>query len=125
MHSSTCQFTRWSTSAPCKYLTKFFFVQIHQHVRKLTSFSSLSFATFCRLLLFVLAGLRASRSIFEKLLDVVLEAPMSFFDTTPVGRIINRFSKDLYVSSAHYDVVFNSQCQFPLTQHYKSRYIDG
>eukprot|EP00581_Thalassiosira_minuscula_P016410 CAMPEP_0183715472 /NCGR_PEP_ID=MMETSP0737-20130205/9671_1 /TAXON_ID=385413 /ORGANISM="Thalassiosira miniscula, Strain CCMP1093" /LENGTH=1569 /DNA_ID=CAMNT_0025944567 /DNA_START=70 /DNA_END=4779 /DNA_ORIENTATION=+ len=53
-------------------------------------------ATLCRLLLFVFAGLRASRSMFEQLLGVVLQAPMSFFDTTPIGRIINRFSKDLY-----------------------------
>jgi ABC-type multidrug transport system fused ATPase/permease subunit len=36
-------------------------------------------------------------SIFEQLLDVVLEAPMKFFDTTPTGRIINRYSKDMYM----------------------------
>merc|ERR1719401_798287 len=52
--------------------------------------------TSCRVVLFCLAGLRASRSMFEHLLDAVLGAPMSFFDTTPTGRIINRFSKDLY-----------------------------
>lgn len=38
-------------------------------------------ATFCRLFLFITAGLRASCSMFEELLDVVLQAPMSFFDT--------------------------------------------
>jgi ATP-binding cassette, subfamily C (CFTR/MRP), member 1 len=31
--------------------------------------------------------------LFTNLLDAVLHAPMSFFDTTPVGRLINRFSK--------------------------------
>ena len=27
------------------------------------------------------------------MLEVIMKAPMAFFDTTPVGRIINRFSK--------------------------------
>lgn len=35
--------------------------------------------------------------MFARLLDVVLRAPMAFFDTTPIGRIVNRFSKDCYV----------------------------
>ncbi len=35
----------------------------------------------CRLLLIMFSGLRASRILFEELLDVVLRAPMSFFDS--------------------------------------------
>jgi ABC-type multidrug transport system fused ATPase/permease subunit len=34
--------------------------------------------------------------IFANLLDVIMRAPMSYFDTTPVGRIVNRFSQDMY-----------------------------
>lgn len=40
-------------------------------------------------------GLRASRIIFERLLQSVLKAKIRFFDSTPIGRIMNRFSKDI------------------------------
>jgi len=53
-------------------------------------------AIFIRVLAIVLSGLKASRILYEEVLDTVLRAPMSFFDTTPLGRIINRFSKDIY-----------------------------
>ena len=37
---------------------------------------------------------RACRWMHENLLSRVMKMPMSFFDTTPSGRIINRFSRD-------------------------------
>lgn len=41
------------------------------------------------------AGIRASNLIFQQVLVRVLGARLRFFDKTPLGRIMNRFSKDI------------------------------
>lgn len=43
----------------------------------------------------IFGTMRASRTLHSKLLSSILHAPMYFFDTTPLGRIINRFSRDI------------------------------
>ncbi|KAF9576697.1 hypothetical protein EC968_005470 [Mortierella alpina] len=43
----------------------------------------------------VVCGIRASKVLYDRLLTRVLRLPMSFFDTTPMGRIVNRFSSDM------------------------------
>ncbi|MES1911546.1 MAG: hypothetical protein MHM6MM_003960, partial [Cercozoa sp. M6MM] len=48
-----------------------------------------------RALLFALGSVRASRWHHERILQGIAEAPVSLFDTMPIGRIINRFSKDI------------------------------
>ncbi|KAG7661583.1 uncharacterized protein J8A68_004850 [[Candida] subhashii] len=40
-------------------------------------------------------GLNASRKIHDKMAKRVMYAPMSFFEETPVGRIMNRFTNDV------------------------------
>lgn len=40
-------------------------------------------------------GTNSSRVMLHNAMTRVLRAPMSFFDTTPLGRITNRFSKDV------------------------------
>lgn len=40
-------------------------------------------------------GTTASKVMLHRAITQVLRAPMSFFDTTPLGRITNRFSKDV------------------------------
>ncbi|KAG0046289.1 hypothetical protein BGZ83_008529 [Gryganskiella cystojenkinii] len=41
------------------------------------------------------AAIMAARHLHDRLLNNLLRQPMSFFDVTPVGRIINRFSSDV------------------------------
>ena len=41
------------------------------------------------------SGTNASKTMLQRAMQRVLRAPMSFFDTTPLGRITNRFSKDV------------------------------
>nr|QWN59135.1 ATP-binding cassette C transporter [Rehmannia glutinosa] len=54
-------------------------------------------SAFCVLLrasLVAIAGLLTSEKLFSNMLNSVLRAPMSFFDSTPAGRILNRVSTD-------------------------------
>lgn len=39
--------------------------------------------------------LKASVKLHDDLTDVVLKAPISFFDVTPIGRVLNRFAADM------------------------------
>ncbi|KAI8621550.1 ABC transporter type 1, transmembrane domain-containing protein [Chytriomyces sp. MP71] len=43
----------------------------------------------------VFGAIRASTSLHQSLLSSVLGAPLRFFEITPLGRILNRFSKDI------------------------------
>ncbi|GFZ16425.1 multidrug resistance-associated protein 14 [Actinidia rufa] len=45
----------------------------------------------------VALGLKTSHSIFSKLMTSLFRAPMSFYDSTPLGRILSRVSSDLSV----------------------------
>ncbi|XP_034495248.1 multidrug resistance-associated protein 9 [Ailuropoda melanoleuca] len=44
---------------------------------------------------FTKTTLMASSSLHDHVFDKILKTPMSFFDTTPTGRLMNRFSKDM------------------------------
>lgn len=39
--------------------------------------------------------LQAARILHQKMAIAIFRSPMSFFDTTPAGRILNRFSSDV------------------------------
>ncbi|OQS04209.1 ATP-binding Cassette (ABC) Superfamily, partial [Thraustotheca clavata] len=50
-------------------------------------------------------GLRGSQHLFDAMLRSLLKAPMRFFDTNPIGRILNRFGDD--VTSCDLGIPFN------------------
>ncbi|KAI9018109.1 P-loop containing nucleoside triphosphate hydrolase protein [Phycomyces nitens] len=68
-------------------------VDFYLSIYILITFSSIIFGT-SRFAVAFYGTLKANKKLYERLLHRVLRAPLRFFDTTPVGRILNRFSKD-------------------------------
>uniref|UniRef100_A0AAR2KRQ3 ATP-binding cassette, sub-family C (CFTR/MRP), member 2 n=1 Tax=Pygocentrus nattereri TaxID=42514 RepID=A0AAR2KRQ3_PYGNA len=54
------------------------------------------FLVFVGTLLLADGAICASRTLHTRLLSNILRAPMLFFDTTPSGRVVNRFAKDMF-----------------------------
>uniref|UniRef100_A0A8C2YRI5 ATP-binding cassette sub-family C member 10 n=1 Tax=Chinchilla lanigera TaxID=34839 RepID=A0A8C2YRI5_CHILA len=54
-----------------------------------------SLCTLLRAVFFAAGTLRAAATLHRRLLQRVLQAPVSFFDSTPTGRVVNRFSSDV------------------------------
>lgn len=75
---------------------------------------------FIRSFSIVSLGLETSRSIFSTLLNSLFRAPMSFFDATPLGRILSRVRLSVYLNakSEHLLHIVKS-----LTCSYSCRYL--
>ncbi|KAK3724345.1 hypothetical protein QZH41_010856, partial [Actinostola sp. cb2023] len=56
-----------------------------------------SFFTLISSLILTCGAYVASRLLHDNLLVNILRSPMSYFESTPLGRIVNRFSKDMFV----------------------------
>ncbi|XP_012874679.1 PREDICTED: multidrug resistance-associated protein 7 isoform X1 [Dipodomys ordii] len=54
-----------------------------------------SICTLLRAVLFAAGTLKAAATLHRRLLHRVLLAPVTFFDSTPMGRVLNRFSSDV------------------------------
>ncbi|XP_067314085.1 ATP-binding cassette sub-family C member 5 [Pseudorasbora parva] len=69
-------------------------VQYYSRVYVLSMGAALFLKT-VRGLVFVKCTVRAASVLHDKLFKTLLLSPMRFFDTTPLGRILNRFSRDM------------------------------
>lgn len=78
-------------SYPCCYVVLHFY-SIYRHYFAFISF--LAILDYSVTLAPMLGALRAGRHLHSKLLENIMRLPLKFFDTTPVGRIISRFSND-------------------------------
>jgi len=58
------------------------------------SFGMLFFWSF-RSVLMQIFGITATQEMHRQMLDAVMRCPLSFFESTPMGRLISRFSKDV------------------------------
>ncbi|KAG1687204.1 hypothetical protein DVH05_005318 [Phytophthora capsici] len=50
---------------------------------------------FIRAITVPIVGLRASRHLFNRMTMALLKAPLRFFDSNPIGRIVNRYGSDM------------------------------
>lgn len=57
--------------------------------------------------LWVGCAIYSAKRLHDNMLRSVIRAPMSFFETTPLGRILNRFSNDVYKVDAILHRVFS------------------
>ncbi|XP_019170237.1 PREDICTED: ABC transporter C family member 10-like isoform X2 [Ipomoea nil] len=78
----------------------------------------MSLTLFLRSYAIISLGLRRSKSIFAKLMASLIRAPMSFYDSTPLGRILSRVSLDLSVVDLDLSFRFSQAVSVTLTTYF-------
>ncbi|KIK60287.1 hypothetical protein GYMLUDRAFT_73760 [Collybiopsis luxurians FD-317 M1] len=63
----------------------------------LLSLSQVLLSGAAAILVWVFCSIRSARQLHDNMLDGLVRAPLSFFELTPTGRILNLFSRDIYV----------------------------
>ena len=72
--------------APGKYLGIYFALGI----------SSSGLVVVSTIIIWIFCAIHSARMLHEGMAQAIFRSPMQFFETTPIGRIMNRFSNDIY-----------------------------
>ncbi|ODV86480.1 hypothetical protein CANARDRAFT_206868 [[Candida] arabinofermentans NRRL YB-2248] len=70
-------------------------VMMYVGIYALFGISSGLFTLIRAMIMWSWCSIRASKKLHNQMATAVLNSPMSFFETTPLGRILNRFSQDM------------------------------
>ncbi|KAJ6245302.1 multidrug-resistance like protein [Anaeramoeba flamelloides] len=92
----------WTERTYFKNKPDLFFIMIYLIFGFVTSIF-----TVCKSYCIAISSVKAATRLHNKSLDTILRAPMSFFDTTPVGRILNRFNKDTHSVDLQLGIVWD------------------
>ncbi|XP_006462121.1 hypothetical protein AGABI2DRAFT_151707 [Agaricus bisporus var. bisporus H97] len=77
----------------------------------LFSLSSCLLGGISSVLMWVFCALKSTKRLHDMMLDALMKAPLSFFELTPTGRILNLFSRDVYVTDQILGRVIQNFCR--------------
>ncbi|XP_043861170.1 ATP-binding cassette sub-family C member 10 isoform X2 [Dromiciops gliroides] len=92
----------WPRATPNSSLDVQFYLTVYGSIA-----SANSIFTLLRAILFATGILQAAATLHQRLLHRILRAPVTFFDSTPTGRILNRFSSDVACADDSLPFVLN------------------
>ncbi|CAL8289846.1 unnamed protein product [Lota lota] len=67
-----------------------------------------------RAMLFFHVLVKSTEALHSRMFDAILRAPVHFFDVNPIGRVLNRFSKDIGQMDVVLPITFVDACQIIL-----------
>ena len=76
-------------------------------VYSLIGVGSAAFNNLRSIMMLLYCSIRGSKKLHESMAKSVIKSPMIFFETTPVGRIINRFSSDMDAVDSSLQYIFS------------------
>ncbi|KAF9973901.1 hypothetical protein BGZ73_002829 [Actinomortierella ambigua] len=108
INNDNSNITDFSLAGP-KHSTNFY-LAIYALVSVIGSLAHIGNTMIC-----LYGSLRAARFLYRKLLYSVVRAPLRFFDTTPVGRIMNRFGNDFETVDSAISNTFSNSLELTMS----------